>query len=134
MARSVYVGETRPRGQGAQLTAWELQGEGIPHAVIADNATGALMARGKIDIVIVGADRIARNGDVANKIGTYSSAGGPEESGTPFHVAAPTTTIDPDCPSGSHIPIEERDGAEVLYTWGLTDDGKFVRVSKRPER
>jgi S-methyl-5-thioribose-1-phosphate isomerase len=130
----VYVDETRPRGQGAQLTAWELQGEGVPHAVIADNATGALMARGQIDIVIVGSDRIARNGDVANKIGTYSSAVCAKESGIPFYVAAPTTTIDPDCPDGAHIPIEERDGAEVLYTWGLTDDGKFVRVRTTPEK
>ncbi len=130
----VYVDETRPRGQGAQLTAWELLGEGVPHAVVADNATGALMAQGKIDIVIVGADRIALNGDVANKIGTYSSAVCAKESGIPFYVAAPTTTIDPGCPDGAHIPIEERDGDEVLYTWGLSDDGKFVRVRTTPAK
>jgi methylthioribose-1-phosphate isomerase len=130
----VYVDETRPRGQGAQLTAWELGSEGVPHAVVADNATGALMARGQIDIVIVGADRIARNGDVANKIGTYSSAVCAKENGVPFYVAAPTTTIDPACPDGAHIPIEERNGDEVLYTWGVTDDGKFVRVRTTPEK
>jgi methylthioribose-1-phosphate isomerase len=130
----VYVDETRPRGQGAQLTAWELLGEGVSHAVIADNATGALMAQGKIDLVIVGADRIAMNGDVANKIGTYSSAVCAKENGVPFYVAAPTTTIDPRCPDGAHIPIEERDGDEVHYVWGVDDDGAFRRVRTTPEK
>jgi len=81
----------------------------------------------------VGSDRIAANGDVANKIGTYSSAVCARENGIPFYVAAPTTTIDPDCPSGADIPIEERCGDEVRYTWGWSDDGQFVRVRTTPE-
>ncbi len=128
----VWVDETRPRGQGAQLTAWELAQEGIPHAVIADNATGHYMRLGQVDMVIVGSDRIAANGDVANKIGTYSSAVVARANGIPFYVAAPTTTIDPDCPSGADIPIEERSADEVRYTWGLDDDGRFVRVRTTP--
>ena len=129
----VLVDETRPRGQGARLTAWELAQEGVPHAVIADNATGWLMQRGEIDLVIVGSDRIAANGDVANKIGTYSSAVCARDNGIPFYVAAPTTTIDPDCPSGADIPIEERSGDEIRYTWGWSDDGRFMRVRTTPE-
>jgi len=128
----VFVDETRPRSQGARLTAWELAGEGIPHSVIADNATGHLMQRGEIDMVIVGSDRIAANGDVANKIGTYSSAVVAKEHGIPFYVAAPTTTIDPDCPSGMNIPIEERSGDEVCFTWGWSDEGHFIRVRTTP--
>jgi S-methyl-5-thioribose-1-phosphate isomerase len=129
----VYVDETRPRGQGANLTAWELGQEGVPHAVIPDNATGWLMHQGKIDMVIVGSDRIAANGDVANKIGTYSSAVCAAANGIPFYVAAPTTTIDPDCPSGAHIPIEERSGDEVRCTWGEDDEGAFRRVRTTPK-
>jgi methylthioribose-1-phosphate isomerase len=129
----VYADETRPRGQGAQLTAWELQGEGIPCAVIADNATGWLMKRGEIDLVIVGADRIAANGDVANKIGTYSSAVMAARHGIPFYVAAPTTTIDPNCPDGEQIPIEERSGDEVHWTFGLDPAGNANRVRTTPE-
>ena len=129
----VLVDETRPRGQGARLTAWELGQEGVSHAIIADNATGWLMQRGEIDLVIVGSDRIAANGDVANKIGTYSSAVCARDNNIPFYVAAPTTTIDPDCPSGSDIPIEERSGEEVRYTWGWSDDGQFTRVRTTPE-
>jgi methylthioribose-1-phosphate isomerase len=128
----VLVDETRPRGQGARLTAWELAQEGVSHAVIADNATGWLMQRGEIDLVIVGSDRIAANGDVANKIGTYSSAVVAREHGIPFYVAAPTTTIDIDCPSGADIPIEERSGDEIRYTWGWSDDGQFTRVRTTP--
>jgi methylthioribose-1-phosphate isomerase len=128
----VFVDETRPRGQGARLTAWELGQEGVSHAVIADNATGHLMAQGEIDMVIVGSDRIAANGDVANKIGTYSSAVVAAALGIPFYVAAPTTTIDPDCPSGDEIPIEERSGDELRYTWGWSDDGQFMRVRTTP--
>jgi len=109
----VWVDETRPRSQGARLTAWELGQEGISHSVIADNATGWLMSRGEVDVVIVGSDRIAANGDVANKIGTYSSAVVAAAHGIPFYVAAPTTTIDPGSPTGEHIPIEERYGDEV---------------------
>ncbi|MGB0640613.1 MAG: S-methyl-5-thioribose-1-phosphate isomerase [Myxococcota bacterium] len=129
----VFVDETRPRGQGARLTAWELGQEGISHAVIADNATGHLMQRGEIDMVIVGSDRIAANGDVANKIGTYSSAVVAKAHGIPFYVAAPTTTIDSQCPTGKDIPIEERGGEEIAYTWGWSDDGRFIRVRTTPE-
>ncbi len=129
----VFVDETRPRSQGARLTAWELLGEGIEHYVIADNATALLMRRGEVQLVIVGADRIAMNGDVANKIGTYPTALAAMDNGVPFYVAAPTTTIDPNCPHGDDIPIEERGNEEVKYTWGQTDDGQFLRVRTTPE-
>ncbi|MBN2400836.1 MAG: S-methyl-5-thioribose-1-phosphate isomerase [Spirochaetes bacterium] len=129
----VYVDETRPRCQGANLTAWELLQEKIPHTIIADNVTGALMWKGKIDLVIVGADRIARNGDVANKIGTYSSAVAAKENGIPFYVAAPITTIDPNCESGKSIPIEERNQDETLYMYGINDSGNYSRVRIAPE-
>ena len=129
----VWVDETRPRSQGSRLTAWELAQEGIDHAVIADNAAGHYMRTGKIDLVIVGSDRIAANGDVANKIGTYSSAVVAHRCGTPFYVAAPTTTIDPNCPSGDDIPIEERNQDEVLYAWGWSDEGHFIRVRTAPD-
>lgn len=124
----VYVDETRPRCQGARLTAWELHGEGIEHAIIADNAAGYLMFNGEIDLVIVGSDRIAANGDVANKIGTYEKAVCAGANGIPFYVAAPTSTIDLDCPTGDHIPIEERSEDEVLYATGLDDAGQVRRV------
>lgn len=114
----VWVDETRPRCQGSRLTAYELGHEGIPHAVIADNAAGALMARGEVDLVIVGTDRVAINGDVANKIGTYSSAVVAKENGIPFYVAAPTATIDPGSGTGADIPIEERDPEEVACMFG----------------
>jgi len=128
----VFVDETRPRGQGARLTAWELGQEGVAHAVISDNATGHYIATGEIDVVIVGADRIAMNGDVANKIGTYTSALAAKAKGIPFYVAAPTPTIDPNCPSGNQIPIEERSEDEVRFTWGWSDDGAFTRVRTVP--
>jgi S-methyl-5-thioribose-1-phosphate isomerase len=124
----VYVDETRPRSQGALLTAWELKNEGIHHAIIPDNAAAHLMQQGKIDIVIVGADRIAANGDVANKIGTLEKAICARESRIPFYVAAPTSTLDLNCKSGKEIPIEERNPEEVLYQTGLTKDGKIERV------
>ena len=124
----VFVNETRPRGQGAGLTAWELGKEGVDHAVIADNASGHLMRQGEVDLIIVGADRIAANGDAANKMGTYEKAVVAHELGIPFYVAAPTSTIDPDCPDGNAIPIEERDEEEVLYACGLLDDGRLGRV------
>ncbi len=130
----VYADETRPRCQGANLTAWELVNEEIPHAIIADNVTGALMKQKRIDIVIVGSDRIARNGDIANKIGTYSSAVVAHENGIPFYVAAPISTIDPDCPSGENIPIEERDENETLYVQGKDDAGNLSRVRIAPEK
>ena len=129
----VFVDETRPRGQGARLTAWELAQENIPHAVIADNATGHFLYHKEIDMVIVGADRIAMNGDVANKIGTYTSALAAKANGIPFYVAAPTATIDPVCPKGTAIPIEERNQDEVRYTWGWSDDGQFMRVRTVPD-
>ena len=108
----VWVSETRPRNQGL-LTAWELAEAGVPHTLIADNAAGWLMSQGKVDIVIVGADRIAANGDTANKIGTYLKALAAREHEVPFYVAAPLSTVDFDCPSGAGIPIEERAGAEL---------------------
>ncbi len=128
----VYVDETRPRCQGSRLTAWELLQENIPHTIIADNVTGALMWKGGIDIVIVGADRIARNGDVANKIGTYSSAVVAKENDIPFYVAAPITTIDPDCESGKAIPIEERDQDETIFAYGTDDSGNYSRIRIAP--
>jgi methylthioribose-1-phosphate isomerase len=109
----VWVDETRPRLQGSRLTTWELRRAGIPHRVIADSAAGGLMARGLVDRVVVGADRIAANGDVANKVGTYPLAVVAARHGVPFYVAAPISTIDSDTPSGAGIPIEERDPAEV---------------------
>jgi methylthioribose-1-phosphate isomerase len=110
----VWVDETRPLLQGARLTAWELGRAGVPFKVIADSAAGGLIARGLVDKVIVGADRIAANGDVANKVGTYPLAAVAVRHGVPFYVAAPISTIDPGAASGSQIPIEERDPAEVL--------------------
>jgi S-methyl-5-thioribose-1-phosphate isomerase len=109
----VWVDETRPRLQGAKLTAWELLNEGIPHAVIADNAAGHFIRRGEVDLVITGADRIARNGDFANKIGTYSKAVVARENGVPFFVAAPLSTFDFGTATGRSIEIEERAGDEV---------------------
>ncbi|MBF0236943.1 MAG: S-methyl-5-thioribose-1-phosphate isomerase [SAR324 cluster bacterium] len=129
----VYADETRPRGQGSKLTAWELGQAGIDHLVIADNAAGHFMSRGKIQMVITGADRIAANGDAANKIGTYTKAVLAQENNIPFYVAAPLSTVDFNCPSGAEIPIEERSQDEVHYTWGLNDDGNIVRVRTTPE-
>ncbi|MBA3347190.1 MAG: S-methyl-5-thioribose-1-phosphate isomerase, partial [Actinobacteria bacterium] len=109
----VLVDETRPLLQGARLTAWELEALAIPHAVIADSAAAHLMARGEVDCVVTGADRIAANGDAANKIGTYGLAVAAAHHGIPLYIVAPTSTIDPATPTGAEIPIEERDGAEV---------------------
>lgn len=130
---SVLVDETRPRGQGARLTAWELGQEQVPHQLLTDGVAAFLMARGEVDLVIVGADRIAANGDVANKIGTYASALAAREAGIPFYVAAPSTTIDPQCPSGKHIPIEERSDEEVLFVDGKLASGELARVRIAPE-
>jgi methylthioribose-1-phosphate isomerase len=113
LVEHVFVDETRPLLQGSRLTAWELDRLGIPNTVIADSAAGALMARGEVSAVFVGADRIAANGDTANKIGTYSLAVLASHHGIPLYVVAPTSSIDPDTPTGGHIPIEERDSAEV---------------------
>ncbi len=109
----VWVDETRPLLQGARLTAWELEALGIPHAVIADSAAAHLMSRGEVDCIVTGADRIAANGDVANKIGTYGLAVAAAHHRIPLYVVAPTSTIDPATPTGAGIPIEERDGAEI---------------------
>jgi methylthioribose-1-phosphate isomerase len=109
----VWVGETRPLLQGARLTAWELEQAGVPFRVVTDSSAAALMARGLVDLVVVGADRIARNGDVANKIGTYGLAVLAARHGIPLHVVAPLSTIDLDTATGAGIPIEERDPAEV---------------------
>ena len=109
----VLVDETRPLLQGARLTAWELEQAGIPHAVIADSAAGSLMARGEVDLVVTGADRIAANGDTANKIGTYSLAVLAAHHEIPLYVVAPSSTLDRETPDGSGIPIEERDPAEI---------------------
>jgi methylthioribose-1-phosphate isomerase len=108
----VWVSETRPRNQGL-LTAWELAEAGVPHTLIADNAAGLLLMQGKVDLVIVGADRIAANGDTANKVGTYLKALAARAHEVPFYVAAPLSTIDFACPSGKEIPIEERSGEEL---------------------
>ncbi len=120
----VYVDETRPRGQGGRLTAWELHQEGIPHAIIPDNAGAYLMSLGKVDLMIVGADRVAANGDVANKIGTLEKAIAAAAYGIPFYVAAPTSTFDTDCPDGSQIKIEFRNESEVIFQEGITDNGR----------
>ena len=129
----VWVDETRPRNQGANLTSWEFLQEGVPHKIIADNAGGLYMRRGEVDLCIVGADRIAANGDVANKIGTYQKAVLARENGIPFYVAAPSSTIDLTCRSGDDIPIEERDEDEMHYVSGRTAGKKLecVRVSPR---
>ena len=119
----VGVDETRPRSQGAALTAWELGRRGVPCDVIADNAGGLLMQRGEGDMVITGADRVAANGDVCNKIGTYLKALAAREAGIPFYAAVPSSTIDWAMPSGAAIPIEERSPEEVLCASGLLEDG-----------
>ncbi len=119
----VYVDETRPRNQGARLTAWELQNEGILHKIVPDNAGAYLMSQAKVDFVITGADRIAANGDTANKIGTFEKAIVAKEFGIPFYVAVPFSTIDFSVPDGSQIPIEERDENEVLTYSGPDQDG-----------
>lgn len=119
----VYADETRPRNQGARLTAWELQNEGIPHKIVPDNAGAYLMSRGIIDFVIVGADRIAANGDTANKIGTFEKAIVAKEFGVPFYVAVPFSTIDFSLNDGTQIPIEERNEDEVLTYSGPDSEG-----------
>ncbi len=124
----VYADETRPRNQGAKLTAWELQKAGVPHVIIADNAAGLLMQQGKIDIVITGADRIAANGDTANKIGTFEKAVLAKEFNIPFYIAAPDSTFDKECKSGKEIIIEERSEDEVLYFSGIDDFGNIQKI------
>ncbi len=124
----VFAGETRPFLQGARLTAWELMKDDIPTTLISDNMAGALMRQGKIDVVVVGADRIAANGDVANKIGTYTVAVLAKEHGIPFYVAAPLSTVDLETPDGSGVPIEQRASQEVTHFAGkqIAPDGVKV--------
>jgi methylthioribose-1-phosphate isomerase len=112
----VWVDETRPLLQGSRLTAWELARAGISHAVLPDGAAATLMARGKVDVVLVGADRVAKNGDTANKVGTYPLALAARHHGVPLYVVAPSSSFDPSCPDGAAIPIEQRAGAEVSLT------------------
>lgn len=133
LAVHVWVDETRPRNQGASLTAWELKQAGIPHTVIADNAGGHLMQHGRVDLCIVGTDRTAANGDVCNKIGTYLKALAAHDCGVPFYVAAPGPSIDFTLASGRDIPIEERAADEVGRIAGRTDDGRWVSVRLTPE-
>jgi len=128
----VWVDETRPRCQGANLTSWELMQEGVPHCVIPDNAAGFYLARGEVDLCIVGADRIAGNGDAANKIGTYEKAVLARANGVPFYVAAPSSTIDLTCRAGKDIPIEQRDEDEVHYVQGRGPGGRPTRVRVTP--
>ncbi len=124
----VYVDETRPRNQGAKLTAWELFNNNVPHVIIPDNAAATLMSQGKIDMVIVGADRIAANGDVANKIGTLDRAILAKEFNIPFYVAAPTSTFDANCATGKSITIEERGQDEVLFQHGIDANNNPLQV------
>ena len=125
----VLADETRPFLQGSRLTAWELLRDGIDTTLITDSSAGSLMLAGEIDMVVVGSDRIAANGDVANKIGTYTVAVLARENRIPFYVAAPISTIDYDCPDGSRIPIEERDPREVVEVFGhrVAPEGVSVR-------
>lgn len=132
----VWVSETRPRNQGANLTAWELAEEGIPHTVVVDNATGHLIQRGQVDLVLVGTDRTAANGDVANKIGTYLKALAAKDNGVPFYVAVPSPSIDWEVTDGmTQIPIEERGEEEVTHAIGAreqTVNGGVERVRLTP--
>jgi methylthioribose-1-phosphate isomerase len=125
----VFVDETRPRLQGARLTAWELMRDGIPMTLIADNAAGYFLQNGKIDLVFVGADRVVANGDVVNKIGTYKLAVVASENGVPFYPVVPTSTIDLALESGDQVPIEERDTDEVIYVRGQMIAPQGVRAA-----
>ncbi len=134
IAVHVYVDETRPRNQGAQLTAWELNNHGVPHTLIVDNAGGHLMQHGEVDMVIVGTDRTTANGDVCNKIGTYLKALAAKDNNVPFYVALPSPTIDWTVHDGvKEIPIEERSAREVTFVQGLGSDGKITQIRISPE-
>ncbi len=128
----VWVDETRPRNQGAGLTAWELGRHGVPHKVIVDNAGGLLMARGEVDLCVTGTDRTTATGDVCNKIGTYLKALAAKDTGVPFYVALPGPTIDWSLADGAAIPIEERDSREVSHVPGRTDAGEDTSVRITP--
>jgi methylthioribose-1-phosphate isomerase len=129
----VWVDETRPRNQGASLTAWELGQHGVPHTVIADNAGGHLMRHGKVDLCITGTDRTTASGDVANKIGTYLKALAARDNNVPFYVALPSPTIDWNLDDGDDIPIEQRDPREVTHISGWTEAGERIEVRLTPE-
>lgn len=130
----VWVDETRPRNQGAALTAWELGEHGVPHTLITDNAGGHLMQHGLVDLCFVGTDRTSANGDVCNKIGTYLKALAAHDNGVPFYVALPSTTIDWTIEDGvQDVPIEQRAAAEITQVTGRTDDGQLVAVSIAPD-
>jgi len=129
----VWVDETRPRNQGAGLTAWELAEHGVPHTVIVDNAAGHVMREGLVDLCIVGTDRTTAGGDVANKIGTYTKALAARDNGIPFYVALPSPTIDWEIESGAEIPNERRDSREVTHIEGWSDDGRRVTVRLTPQ-
>ena len=129
----VWVDETRPRNQGASLTAWELAQHGVPHTVISDNAGGHLMQQGQVDMVMVGADRVAANGDVCNKIGTYLKALAAHDNQIPFYAAVPSPTIDGDLAHGKDIIIEERHHDEVAYMQGHAKDGSLQTVRVMPK-
>ncbi len=130
----IWVDETRPRNQGAQLTAWEMVGHDVPHRLIVDNAGGHLMQQGLVDMVIVGTDRTSAHGDVCNKIGTYLKALAAHDNGVPFYVALPSPTIDWTVADGvREIPIEERDGDEVTKVWGKLADGSVAQVQICPD-
>jgi methylthioribose-1-phosphate isomerase len=133
LALHVWVSETRPRLQGANLTAWEMGRRGVPHTLFADVASALLMRRGDVDLVIVGADRVAANGDVCNKIGTYSKALAAHDNGVPFYVALPSPTLDPTLASGSAIPIEARGPDEVLAITGRDGYGQTTTIAIAPE-
>jgi methylthioribose-1-phosphate isomerase len=133
LAMHVWVDETRPRNQGASLTAWELAQHGVPHTVISDNAGGHLMQQGQVDMVIVGADRVTANGDVCNKIGTYLKALAAYDNGVPFYAAVPSPTIDWTIESGKLIVIEERSEDEVAYIQGEVADGSMQQVRIIPK-
>src|SRR5207248_8021066 len=128
----VWVDETRPRNQGASLTAWELGQHGVPHTVIADNAGGHLMRHGEVDLCITGTDRTSASGDVANKIGTYLKALAAADNAIPFYVALPSPTIDWDIEDGGAVPIEQRDPREVTHIAGWTEAGERVEVRLTP--
>ncbi|MEO5733254.1 MAG: S-methyl-5-thioribose-1-phosphate isomerase [Rubrivivax sp.] len=134
LAVHVWVDETRPRNQGAGLTAWELQQAGVPHTVVADNAGGHLMQHGQVDIVIVGCDRVTARGDVCNKIGTYLKALAANDNGVPFYAAMPTSTLDLSMHDGLlEIPIEMRSPREVTHLRGRDADGRIVEVQVTPD-
>lgn len=127
----VLVSETRPRNQGL-LTAWELRAAGVPHTLIADNAAGLLLMRGEADMVITGADRVASNGDSANKVGTYLKALAARAAGLPFYIAAPHSTLEFNCPDGATIPIEDRGAEEVCVVRGMREDGAIADLRLAP--